>query len=153
MTRNIARTFWCVAIAATTMMFAQDGKKVNTKGGVCQVTVPASWKAGKGLDDFEAATSEDDGYVKAKALVILKPPLDFSFAEIKAVIRQSYTDAKVTKDSTTEFEMEGKLSSGELLAYRLIPVSNRRFCEVQVTYDSGMADQARKVAWSLKSGK
>jgi len=148
MTRSIARTFWCVAIAASTMILAEDGKKINTKGGICQATVPASWKADAGLENFNVSTSKDDD---AMARLIFKPQ-DMSFGSLKAIIRQSFLDAKVTKDSATAFEMEGQLN-GDPLVYRLIPTPNRRFCEVLVTYKSGVADQARKIAWSLKSGK
>ncbi|MFY9648292.1 MAG: hypothetical protein WAK29_24160 [Terriglobales bacterium] len=56
----------------------------------------------------------------------------------------------MTKDSATEFEMEGQSMNGKPNVYRGIPIAGGKFCIAEVICESGTAEGARKIAVTLK---
>ena len=128
------------------MMWADDGKKITTRDGSCQVTVPPSWEAGS-VGGF--GNSAD----KKASVAVSSPKQVSSFDSLKQTARGIYTNDKVTKDSASEFEMEGESMNGKPNVYRGIPIAGGKFCIVEVIYQSGTAEEARKIAGSVKSAK
>ena len=76
-----------------------------------------------------------------------------SFAQLKQTARDVYKHSKVTKESASEFEMEGKAISGIPDVYRAIPIPGNKFCIAEVIYKSGTVDTARKITATLKKAK
>ena len=133
----------CVLFAATCL--AQD-KTMKSRDGGCQVSVPADWKT----DDAFGLTQSPD---KKSSATVSSPKMIDSFSVLKQNARTVYQDSKVTKDSATEFEMEGKSIAGKPDVYRAIVVAGNKFCIVDVTYQSGGPEEARKIAATLKAAK
>jgi hypothetical protein len=133
-------------IAACSTVWAEDGKKVVNRDGSCQVTVPASWEVGS-IGGF--ANSAD----KKASVAVSSPRSATSFDSLKQTARGIYTKDKVTKDSASEFQMEGESISGKPNVYRGIPIAGGKFCIVEVIYQSGTIDDARRIAESVKSAK
>jgi len=131
---------------AVTAVWADDGIKITTRDGSCQVTVPASWVAGS-VGGF--GNSAD----KKSTVAVSSPKQVASFDALKQTARGIYTNDKVTKDSATEFEMEGESMNGKPNVYRGIPIAGGKFCIVEVIYQRGTAEDARKIAGSVKSAK
>ena len=104
---------------------------------------PPEWKT---TDGFGIAQSLD----KKFSATVSSPKMIDSFSELKQNARTVYKESKVTKDSLTEFEMEGKSIAGKPDVYRAIPVAGNKFCIVDVTYPDGSLEEARKIAASLK---
>jgi hypothetical protein len=63
-----------------------------------------------------------------------------------------YHDDKVTKNSGSEFSMEGKGINGKPNVYRAVPAGDK-VCIVEVQYDNGDAAGAKAIAASLKPAK
>jgi len=62
---------------------------------------------------------------------------------------KSLYKGKVTKDTATELEIEGPSALNEKPSvYRAI-ASGKTFCLVEVDYESGTVDDARKIAHTL----
>jgi hypothetical protein len=76
-----------------------------------------------------------------------------SFDQLKQTAQTIYRGSKVTRDSSTEFEMEGKSITGKPNVYRAIPISGNKFCITEVMYESGTVEQARKLAETLSASK
>jgi hypothetical protein len=126
-----------IAIAAR----ADDGKTIVNRDGSCQVSVPSTWTAG-GLPGI--AESAD----KKVSIAISSPKVD-SFATLKVNARNIYANDKVTKDTATEFEMQGTGLSRKPNVYRGVAAGNK-VCVGEVTYASGTADDALKILGTLK---
>src|SRR5919205_958595 len=85
---------------------AADKKLVKNPEGNCSVSVPANWTAGS----LGNATSAD----KKMSIIVSSPKRGLvSIAQVQQMAPGIYPDDKVTKSSTTEFEMEGKSTSGK----------------------------------------
>lgn len=138
------------AVSAVALVFCSPSwaadKTVQNRDGSCMVSVPANW-AGTGLPGI--ASSPD----KQISLAVSSPKMVASFSELKQTAQSVYKDSKVTKNSATEFEMEGPSITGKPDVYRAIPASGNKFCIVEVTYQGASADAARKIAETLKAGK
>ncbi|HML17862.1 MAG TPA: hypothetical protein VK419_12600 [Bryobacteraceae bacterium] len=134
------------ATYATSMMRAEDGKKVTSRVGNCQATVPANWA----VSTTAGIASSPD---KKVSVAVGSPAKVASFDALKQNARKMYTHDKVVKDSAGDFQMEGQSMSGKPNVYRAIPLAAGRFCMVEVIYQSGTADDARKIAASLKPAK
>ncbi len=135
-----------VAIAISTMAWAQEARKVTSHDGMCQVSVPANWDVSGAAG---IATSAD----KKVSVAVGSPNKIASFDVLKQNARKMYSDDKVTKESATEFQMEGQSMNGKPNVYRGVPIANAKFCIVEVIYLSGSAADARKIAATLKSAK
>jgi hypothetical protein len=138
------KTAFLFVLSAAACM-AQNGTMKSRDGG-CQVSVPPEWKT---TDGFGIAQSLD----KKFSATVSSPKMIDSYSELKQNARTVYKESKVTKDSLTEFEMEGKSIAGKPDVYRAIPVAGNKFCIVDVTYPDGSLEEARKIAASLKAVK
>lgn len=121
---------------------AEDGKPITTRDGKCEVTVPASWTAAS----FPGAASSPD----RKVDVTTSAPRSSDFQTLKDNAIKLYPNDKPTKNSTGEFEMEGKSMNNKPNVYRAVN-SGGKICIVEVIYESGTVDDARKIANSLKA--
>ena len=117
-------------------------KPLVTRNGVCAAVVPSDWSVG----DIPSMGESAD---KKVSFVISNPKLTNSLEELKATVRQMYAEDKVTKDTASEFEMEGKGQSGKPNVYRAV-ISGKTICIGEVTYQSGAIDSARKIAETLR---
>jgi hypothetical protein len=71
-----------------------------------------------------------------------------SLAQVHQLAPTVYTEDKVTKDSGTEFMMEGKGINGKPNVYRAVPAGDK-VCIVEVQYGNGDAAAAKAIAASL----
>lgn len=136
----------CIVAATVVSVSAQGEKPIVSRDGGCQVAVPAAWTVTALL---ASGTSPD----KTTSVTVASPKMIDSFAELKQLAQTTYKQSKVTKDSATEFEMEGQSITGKPDVYRAVPASAGKFCTAEVIYAGGSADGARKVAESLKPAK
>ena len=134
-----------VAMAAGSLLYAQEGKKVTSHDGSCQVTVPADWEA---TLSFGVANAPD----KSMNVAVSSPKLSPTLADVKQTAPTIYTNDKVVKDTATEFQMEGEGINGKPNVYRGIQIPGK-VCLVEVTYSNGATDDARKIAETLKAAK
>lgn len=135
-----------VVVAVSAMLVAQEGKKVVSRDGSCQLTVPSAWN----VDSMLASGTSANKKVSA---TVSSPKMISSFDELKQNARRVYANDKVTKDSASEFEMEGQSMNRKPNVYRGIPIAGGKFCIVEVVYESGTAADARKIAETMKSAK
>ncbi|HUL71760.1 MAG TPA: hypothetical protein VLT86_01580 [Vicinamibacterales bacterium] len=133
-----------LVVVAAAVVAAQAGKVVKSSDGACQATVPASWIAG-------SLPSTANSADKSLTIVVSSPKMIDSFDELKKTAQTVYKESKVTKDSATEFEMQGKSVTGTPDVYRAIPGAAGKYCIAEVTYQSGTADDVRKIALTLKA--
>jgi hypothetical protein len=120
---------------------AQD-KTITTRNGNCQATVPPTWVVGS----FPGSADSAD----RKSSIIISTPRNSTFAELKDNARKVYPNDKVTKDSDTEFQMEGKSMNNKPNVYRGIAAGSK-VCIGEVIYESGTAEDARKILGTLKA--
>jgi len=132
------------AIVMAAGVIAQADKIAKSTDGTCLVTVPGTWALGSVPS---LATSSD----KNMSVIVSSPKMIDSFDELKKLARSTYPESKVTKDSATEFEMQGKSVTGKPDVYRAIPAGPNKFCIAEITYDSGTVDDARKIVLTLKT--
>jgi hypothetical protein len=133
------------ALAASSTMCAQGGKAVTSHDGSSQVTVPSDWSVS---GSFGIADSAD----KQVNVAVSMPRSSPTLAGLKQTAQMIYANDKVVKDTPSEFQMEGQGMSGKPNVYRGIQIPGK-VCIVEVTYESGTIDDARKIAESLKSAK
>ena len=143
---NRALCLAAVLLVVTSITFAQAGKNVVSHDGSCQITVPSSWIVS---GNFGNANSAD----KKLSATTSSPRMISSFDELKQNAQNVYANDKVTKNSASEFEMEGKSMNNKPNVYRGVPISGGKFCIVEVIYESGTAADARKIAETVKSAK
>ena len=141
-TRFGKQTFGAVALAGA-VVFAQAEKLARSSDGTCQVSVPAAWTIGA-LPS--TATSADN----KQSVTVTSPKMIASFDELKQLAHRTYAESKVTVDSASELEMQGKAINGKPDVYRAIPAGAGKFCIAEVIYTSGTADDARKIVATLK---
>jgi len=132
-------------IAAGSVLLAQQGQKVTSHNGACQVTVPAGWTVS---GTFGIADSAD----KKVNVAVSSPPNTPSLETIKENAGLIYSNDKVTRSTPSEFQMEGRSMNNKPNVYRGIQLSGK-VCIVEVTYESGTAADARQIAESLKAAK
>jgi hypothetical protein len=132
--------------AACPVLFAQAGKPLTNYSGACQVTVPANWVV-NGM--FGAANSPDNKV----SVAVTSPTNNTSLARTEQTAPLMYPKDKVTLSTPTEFQMEGlSVMNGKPNVYRGIQLPGK-VCLVEVIYESGTVDDARKIAATLKSAK
>jgi hypothetical protein len=127
-------------------MSAADTKVIKSRDGACQISVPSDWNPG-------ALGGNADASDKKVSAAVSSPKAIDSFDQLKQTAQSIYRGSKVTKDSPTEFEMEGKSITGKPNVYRAIPIEGSRFCASEVMYENGDAAQARKLAETLSAAK
>jgi hypothetical protein len=125
---------------------ADGAKVIKSRTGNCQVSVPADWSAG----ELRAMADSPD---KKTSVVVSSPKSIDSFSELKQNAKLVYTKSKVTKDSSTEFEMEGESTAGVPDAYRAVPIAGNKFCIAEATYKTGDATQAKGIVATLQAAK
>lgn len=133
-------------VAACPVLFAQGGKVVTNHTGVCQVTVPANWVV-NGM--FGMANSPDNKV----SVAVTSPANNTSLARTEQTAPLMYSKDKVTLSTPAAFQMEGlSVMNGKPNVYRGIQLPGK-VCLVEVIYESGTVDDARKIAATLKSAK
>jgi hypothetical protein len=133
-------------LVASSALCAQAGKPVTNHTGVCQVTVPANWVV-NGM--FGAANSPDNKV----SVAVTSPMNNTSLVKTEQTAPMMYSKDKVTLSTPTEFQMEGfSVMNGKPNVYRGIQLPGK-VCLVEVIYESGTLDDARKIAATLKSAK
>lgn len=116
-----------------------ETRKLMSYDSACTVTVPSAWKA-----DSSSSVSPD----KRMSATVSHPKAMDKFDDVKTAGKSLYK-GKVTKDSATELEIEGPSAINEKPSvYRAI-ASGKTFCLVEVDYESGTIDDARKIAHTL----
>lgn len=139
-----------VALATTLLvglaLSAADSKVIRSRDGSCQITVPDDWTPG-------ALGGTADGPDHKISAAVSSPKMIDSFDQLKSTAQVIYRGSKITKNSSTEFEMEGKSISGKPNVYRAIPVSGGKFCISEVMYESGNVEEARKLAEAVSASK
>ncbi len=131
--------------AASPMLFAQAGKPVTSHNGSCQVTVPAEWSVS---GSFGIANSPDN----TVSVAVTSPIHTTSLDNTKQMAPMLYPSDKIAKSTASEFQMEGLSMNNKPNVYRGIQ-SAGKVCLVEVIYESGTLDDARKIAASLKIAK
>jgi hypothetical protein len=144
--RSVATAGWILMASSLCLAASTANTKIiRSREGNCQMAVPATWS-------FDAAQKTAESRDKRLAAIISSPKNVSSFAALKQTAKGLYTKSTVTKDSGSEFEMEGQSYMGSPDVFRAIPIAGNKFCMVDVTYKSGPADTARQIARTLKAG-
>ena len=131
----------CV-FAMISSAYAADTKPVKNPEGNCSVSVPANWTAGT----LGNGSSPD----KKMSIIVSSPKAFNSVMQVQKMAPGLYPDDKVTKSSATEFEMEGKSTSGKPNVYRAVP-AGARVCIAEITYENDKMVDARNIVGSLKA--
>ncbi len=134
------------AFAVAFAVSAADTKVIKSRDGGCQITVPGDWSPGA----LGGTADSPDHRVSA---AVSSPKTMDSFDQLKRTAQIIYRGSKVTKDSASEFEMEGKSISNKPNVYRAIPVSGNKFCAAEVMYESGTVEDARKIVQTVAAAK
>ena len=142
-----SRVFLTLAVfAACSVLFAQGGKPVTNHTGVCQVTVPSDWTVN---GTFGMANSPDNKV----SVAVTSPASNTSLLKTEQTAPMMYSKDKVTLSTPNEFQMEGlSVMNNKPNVYRGIQLPGK-ICLVEVIYESGTLDDARKIAATLKSAK
>jgi hypothetical protein len=127
-----------VLLLVPTLAYADD-HRVTSADGSCSISVPATLKGDKSI-----GISAD----KKVSAVVSHPKAMDTFDDVKSGAKSMYK-GKVTKDTATELEIEGPSAlNNKPSVYRAI-ASGKTFCLVEVDYESGTVDDARKIAHTL----
>jgi hypothetical protein len=92
-------------VAAGSMAWAEDGKKIVNLEGSCQVAVPANWDVGS----TECYGNPPD---KKATVAVSSPRRTTNFDSLKQTARDIYKSDKVTRNSASGFQMEGESIAG-----------------------------------------
>jgi len=125
---------------------ASDVQILTSRDGTCQITVPGDWAAG------ETGGTSDSPDGKMSAAVSAPKSVD-SFEDLKRRAQAIYGRSKVTRDSATVFEMEGKSITNRPNVYRAVALRGNKFCVSEVMYDGDTVEQARKIAATVAASK
>ena len=124
---------------------AADTKLAKNVDGNCSISVPADWST----DSLGGAQSAD----KKVTLTVSSPKHGLtSLAQVHQLAPTVYKDDKVTKDTASEFIMEGKGLNAKPNVYRAVPAGDK-VCIVEVQYENNDAAAAKAIAQTLKSAK
>ncbi len=122
--------------------FAAD-TTVTSRAGNCTLSVPSSWS----VDSLGGAQSPD----KKISVTVASPSHGLTtMADVSQNAPQVYKDDKVTKNSSSEFEMEGKSITGKPNFYRAIP-AGAKVCIAEIMYESGSPAAASAIVRTLKA--
>jgi hypothetical protein len=139
--QNLMMGLTLAALAAGSILYAQQGKTITNHDGTCQATSPAGWTV-----NGNTATSPD-GQSHFNISATSRPT---TFDTLKKTAPLLFPNDTITKNSATEFEMESTAAPANV--YRAIPATNGKFCIAQVGFTTSVSD-ARKIAETLKAGK
>jgi len=132
-------------LTITLSVSAADTKQAKNLDGNCSISVPANWST----DSLGGAESPD----KKVTLTVSSPKHGLtSLAQVHQLAPTVYKDDKVTKDTASEFMMEGKSINGKPNVYRAVPAGDK-VCIVDVQYENNDAAAAKAIAQSLKAAK
>lgn len=121
---------------------AADKKVLKNSAGNCSISIPADWTVSAGIG---LANSAD----KKMSAVVSSPKFgDITFGHIHQMAPMMYPDDKVTKDTSSEFQMEGQSGNGKPNVYRAVP-AGAKACIVEVQYQNDDAAGAKAIAASL----
>ena len=135
----------CLLFSMILSVSAADTKAVKNPEGNCSISVPTNWTAGT----LGNAESPD----KKMSIIVSSPKRGLtSITQVQQMAPGIYPDDKVTKNSSSEFEMEGKSTSGKPNVYRAIP-AGARVCIAEITYENGNTADARSTVETLKAEK
>jgi hypothetical protein len=141
---NKAGTILCL-LTITLSASAADTKLAKNLDGNCSISVPADWST----DSLGGAQSSD----KKVNLTVSSPKHGLtSLAQVHQLAPTVYHDDKVTKDTATEFMMEGTSINGKPNVYRAVPAGDK-VCIVDIQYENNDAAAARAIAQTLKPTK
>jgi hypothetical protein len=141
---NKAGAVLCL-VTITLSASAADTKQAKSLDGNCSISVPADWST----DSLGGAQSPD----KKVNLTVSSPKHGLtSLAQVHQLAPTVYKDDKVTKDTASEFMMEGKSINGKPNVYRAVPAGDK-VCIVDVQYENNDSAAARAIAQSLKPAK
>lgn len=135
----------CVLWAAAASVVMAQGKPVVSHNGACQVTVPGDWVQ---VGSFGIANSAD----KSMTVAVSSPSMSPTLAQVKENAPKLYPEDQVVKDTSSEFQMEGKSGNGKPNVYRGVQLPGK-VCLAEVTYTSGTVEDARKIVLSLGAAK
>jgi hypothetical protein len=136
--------FTLAVFAASASLSAQATKTVTSHDKSCQVTVPGNWTVS---GSFGIANSPDNKV----SIAVNSPMRTTSLDGTKQNAPMLNPADKVVKSTAAEFQMEGRGMNNKPNVYRGIQLTGK-VCIVEVTYESGTLDDARKIAMSLKAG-
>ena len=123
---------------------AAENKTVTSHSGNCTVSVPADWA----VESLIGGAHSPD---KKISIVVSSPTHGLNtLAEVEETAPTIYKDDKVTKKSSSEFEMEGKSMNGKPNAYRAIP-AGAHVCIAEIMYESGTAADAKAILETMKA--
>ena len=141
---NKTRIAFCLVTMALSVT-AADTKVAKSLDGTCSVSVPTNWST----DALGGAESPD----KKVNLTVSSPKHGLtSLAQVHELAPTVYKDDKVTKDTATEFMMEGKGLNGKPNVYRAVPAGDK-VCIVELQYQNDDTAAVRAIATTLKPAK
>lgn len=141
---KIIRVVVCL-LASALWADAADTKQLKNPSGECVIAVPANWTTGS----LGNAQSPD----KQMSLIVSSPKHGIStLAQVKQIAPTIYKDDKVTKDSTTEFDMAGQSNNGKPNLYRAIPAADK-VCIVELIYENDDEAGAKAIVDNMKPAK
>src|SRR5947209_19975563 len=134
----------CCVLVLWLFASAADTKTVTSRTGNCTLTVPSAWTVEPTIGSAHSAD-------KKVSLVVSSPTHGLnSLAEVEETAPTIYKDDKVTKKTSSEFEMEGNSITGKPNVYRAIPAGGK-VCIVEIMYESGTAADARAIVETMKA--
>jgi hypothetical protein len=122
---------------------AGDTIPVRDVAGNCILIVPSDWSASQA-----SARSPDKGI--SVVLITMAPSLN-TLSDARKLLLINHKNDKVTKDSHSEFEMQGT-SSGKPSFVRAVPAAGR-VCYAEIVYATGTAADAQKIIETLRTTK
>jgi hypothetical protein len=133
-----------VLLTLTLIASAADSKPVTNRDGNCVLSVPSNWNVDPGMG---IASSPD----KKISVVVSSPSHGLStLAQVEQMAPTVYTNDKVTKSSSSEFEMEGASINGKPNFYRAVP-AGAKVCIADLSYETGTPASAKAIIGTLKS--
>ncbi len=140
----MANVFLCILLCIPVIATAADTKTVTSRTGNCTLAIPSDW-------NFEQLVSTAQSPDKKITVTVTSPSHGLStLAEVEQTAPSVYKDDKVTKKTSSEFEMEGKSVTGKPNVYRAIP-AGAKVCIAEIMYESGTAADARAIIETMKA--
>lgn len=139
------KTIWLLLfVLSINLVAAADTKPVTNKDGNCVVSVPSTWTVEPNLGIAKSAD-------KKVSIVVSSPSHGLSsLADVEQLAPTVYKNDKVTKSSSSEFEMEGTNGTDKPNVYRSIP-ARAKVCIAEITYQSGTPAEAKAIVETLKA--
>jgi len=140
----MTKLFFVVLLSTTLIATAADTKTLSSRTGNCTLSVPSAWNVEPSMGTAEAAD-------KKMTVTVSSPSHGLStLTDVEETAPTVYKDDKVTKKTSSEFEMEGKSITGKPNVYRAIP-AGAKVCIAEVVYESGSVNDARALVQTMKA--